>query len=149
MGKKNYIQGVYEPLNKKKYKGSHPIIYRSSLEKKAFFMLDTNKKITQWGSESVVVPYISPIDSRMHRYFVDINFKFTDSTGKTIKYLVEIKPFKQTLRPVKTPRKRQKTFLTESCMWAVNQAKWEAADNWAKKNGYIFKIITEKDMKLS
>jgi hypothetical protein len=143
-----YTQGVYEPLHPKKYKGTLPIVYRSSLEKKVFGLLDNSNKISSWGSESIVVPYISPVDNRYHRYFVDVHFKFTDSNGYMIKYLVEIKPFKQTLKPVKTPRKRQKTFLTESYMWAVNQAKWEAADAWAKKNGYIFKVITEKDMNL-
>lgn len=148
MANKKYTQGVYEPLNPKKYKGTLPIFYRSSLEKKLFYLLDCSKKISQWGSESIVIPYMSPADNKIHRYFVDVHFKFTDSNGNTIKYLVEIKPFKQTLKPVKTPRKRQKTFLTESYMWAVNQAKWEAANCWANKNGYVFKVITEKDMKL-
>ena len=40
---KNYVQGIYEPLNKNKYKGSTPIIYRSSLEKRIFYLLDSNK----------------------------------------------------------------------------------------------------------
>lgn len=148
MGNSKYTQGVYGPINPEKYKGTLPIVYRSSLEKKVFYLLDTSNKISSWGSETIVVPYISPVDSKVHRYFTDVHFKFTDSNGKMIKYLVEIKPFRQTLKPVKTPRKHQKTFLRESYTWAVNQAKWEAADAWAKKNGYIFKIITEKDMHL-
>lgn len=148
MGRPNYVQGIYEPINPQKYKGSLPIVYRSSLEKRVFYLLDTNKHISQWGSESIVIPYVSPVDNKVHRYFVDLYFKFTDSGGNTVNYLVEIKPFKQTLRPVKTNRKRQKTFLAESYKWAINQAKWEAASQWAKKKGYIFKIITEKDMNL-
>lgn len=145
---KKYVQGVYGSLNPKKYKGSLPIIYRSSLEKKIFYLLDTNKNIIQWGSESIVVPYVSPVDNKIHRYFVDLYFKYKDSNNNIVNYLVEIKPFKQTLRPVKTPRKRQKTFLTESYQWAVNQAKWEAATQWANKKGYVFKVITEKDMNI-
>jgi hypothetical protein len=145
---KNYVQGIYEPLNKNKYKGSTPIIYRSSLEKRIFYLLDSNKNITQWGSESIVIPYVSPVDNKIHRYFVDLYFKYKDSNNNIVNYLVEIKPFKQTLRPVKTPRKRQKTFLTESYQWAVNQAKWDSATKWANKNGYVFKVITEKDMNL-
>jgi hypothetical protein len=145
----NYVQGVYEPLNKHKYKGSLPIIYRSSLEKKVFYLLDSNQNIKQWGSESIVVPYKSPVDNKFHRYFVDLYFNYQDSNGNTVKYLVEIKPFKFTLKPVKTNKKREKTFLTESYQWAINQSKWDAASEWASKNGYVFKIITEKDMKIN
>ena len=118
------------------------------MEKKVFYLLDKSPKVSKWGSESVVIPYKSPADNKVHRYFVDVNFTFTDSNGKAIKYLIEIKPFRQTLKPEKTPRKREKTFLKESYTWAINQAKWQAADAWARKNGYMFKIITEKDMML-
>lgn len=143
-----YTQGFYEPQNPRKYKGKQPIVYRSSLEKRVFYLLDTNSSITEWGSESIVVPYISPVDQRVHRYFVDLNFKYRDSKGNIVKYLIEIKPFKQTLKPVQTPRKRQRTFLTESYQYAVNLAKWDSATQWANKHGYVFKIITEKDMHL-
>jgi hypothetical protein len=29
---------------------------------------------------------------------------------------------------------------------AVNYAKWDAATKWAKRNGLIFRVITEDDM---
>ncbi len=148
MANKNYIQGVYEPINPQKYKGSLPIIYRSSLEKKVFYLLDLNNAILEWGSETIVIPYIHPVDSKIHRYFTDLNFKYKDKDGFIVKYVIEIKPFKHTIKPEKTPRKRQKTFLTESYNYAINMAKWDAATQWAKKHGYVFKIITEKDMGL-
>ena len=70
---KNYKQGIFRAFNTKKYKGSTPIVYRSSLELTVFRWLDNNPNIVSWGSESVVIPYISPTDSKMHRYFVDLN----------------------------------------------------------------------------
>ena len=143
-----YVQGIYEPQRPNKYKGKPPIIYRSSLEKRVFYLMDSNPDILEWGSESIVVPYVSPVDSRVHRYFIDLDFKYKDSNGFIVKYLVEIKPYRQTLKPEKTVKKRMKTYLTESYKYVVNLSKWEAATQWAKKNGYVFKIITEKDMSL-
>ena len=102
----------------------------------------------EWSSESIVIPYISPVDGRVHRYFVDLAFKFKSSNGIVVKYLVEIKPYKFTKRPEKTLRKRQRTYLAESYQYAVNMSKWEAAKQWAEKHGYKFIIITEKDMGL-
>ena len=143
-----YTQGFYEPQFPAKYKGKLPIVYRSSLEKRVFFLLDMNDSVIEWGSETIVVPYVSPVDSRVHRYFTDLNFKYRGTNGYVVKYLVEIKPYKQTLKPVQTPRKRQRTFLAESYQYAVNMAKWDAATQWANKHGYVFKLITEKDMNL-
>ena len=37
-------------------------------------------------------------------------------------------------------------MLYEQKTWVVNQAKWEAAEKWAKKKGIEFKILTEKEL---
>jgi len=141
---KKYRQGTYEPQHPEKYRGSLPCIYRSSLEMKLMQWLDANSNILSWGSESVVLPYISPKDGKCHKYFVD--FVFSIKKGNEIKkYLVEVKPSKQCNPP--TRRKNTKSFLYENMQYAVNQQKWKSATEWAEKNGYKFIIFTEKHLK--
>ena len=100
----------------------------------------------QWGSESVVIPYLSPKDGRMHRYFVDSVLVLRTDKGNK-KFLIEIKPDKQTRPPEQANRKSKKNLLYEQIMWAVNASKWEAAKEWCVKNGFEFVILTEKDLK--
>jgi len=143
---KNYKQGIFRALNTKKYKGTLPIIYRSSLELTVFRWLDNNSAVTSWGSESIIIPYISPTDSKYHRYFVDLNITLLES-GKYQKYLIEIKPASQVLPPKMSAKKKPSTILYEAVTYSINQAKWEAAREWCKKHGYKFLIFTEKHIK--
>lgn len=145
---KNYTQGIYSPKYPLKYKGSLPIIYRSKLELLTMRYLDNNPNILTWGSESVVIPYMSPKDGRIHKYFVDMVASLKDrNDGKIKKILIEVKPEKQTRPPTESIRKKPKTLLYEKMTWAVNQAKWEAARAWCKNKGYIFIILNEKHIK--
>ena len=60
-------------------------------------------------------------------------------------YVIEVKPLKQTKEPKK--RKRvTKSYLYECQTYAVNQAKWKAADEWCKDRKIEFKIITEREL---
>jgi hypothetical protein len=148
IGKKNrnFTQGIFKPKNPKKYKGTLPIIYRSSLELSSFRFLDNSSNVLSWGSESVIIPYQSPKDGKIHRYFVDLvaEIKMKDNTIK--KVLIEVKPEKQTKPPTESPRKKQKTVLYEKYNYAVNLAKWEAAKKWATKKEYLFFILNEKHL---
>ena len=145
----DYSQGYFNPNVREKYRGSWPIIYRSSLELKVYRWMDNNSKIVSWGSESVVIPYKSPVDNKIHRYFVDLAVHFKDEKTNSIKkYLIEIKPFKFTLPPTVTARKSHKTILYEHHQYSVNTAKWEAARNWCSKNEYTFIILTEKKINI-
>jgi len=54
--------------------------------------LDKDPSIVEWSSEEHVIPYRSPIDNRMHRYFVDFYIKKKMPDGKTRVALIEIKP---------------------------------------------------------
>ncbi len=147
--KKNqkYTQGIYQPKNSEKYKGSTPIIYRSKMELISFRYLDNNPNILTWGSESVIIPYQSPKDGKLHRYFVDLVATLKDKTGKIQNLLIEVKPEKQTRPPTITNRKKQSTMLYEKVTWAVNRAKWEAAKQYAKKHDMTFLILNEKHLK--
>ena len=106
---------------------------------------DKNTKILEWGSEEIALPYISPHDSRVHRYFPDFYIKVQENTGKIKRYLIEVKPKKQTKPPAK-PKRQTKGYLREAYEYAKNQAKWEAADEWCKDRGYQFKVFTEKEL---
>ena len=139
--KDQYVQGVYKPITTK-YIGTSNPIYRSSWELRFFKWCDTNDNVLEWTSESVVIPYTSPIDNRQHRYFVDNTVKILEN-GKLVKYLIEIKPKKQTQPPKAHGNKKQQTILYENTQYVRNVAKWKAAEKWCKTRGYKFQIITE------
>jgi hypothetical protein len=104
---------------------------------------DSNDKVVEWGSEELVIPYRSPVDGRIHRYFVDFYIKVN---GK--KYLIEIKPEKFTREP-KIPKRKTKQFLNEVMTWGVNQAKWKAAEEFCLDRNWKFMILTEKELGIS
>lgn len=144
MSSKKYRQGIFTPKNGDKFIGKKAI-YRSGLELKFFRFCDDSSNILKWSSENVVVPYISPVDNRVHKYYVDNYIKVKEG-NKINDYLVEIKPYRQTKPPTTKYRKRQH-LLYEQKQWAVNQSKWKSAEVFATKRGWKFIIITEKDLK--
>ncbi len=140
-------KGLFSPQNDQKYRGSRPIVYRSGLELNFFRWCDRNSRVLQWGSESVVIPYQSPKDGRTHRYFVDSVLIMRTDDGSNKKFLIEIKPDKQTRPPESSSRKSKKNMLYEQITWAVNASKWDAARGWCVKNGFEFIILTEKHLR--
>lgn len=142
-----YKQGVYKPVNPEKYIGGHFPQYRSSWELKFFRWCDKNTNVLEWTSETIIVPYRSPVDNRYHRYFVD-NAIVLKEGDNIVRYLVEIKPYKQTQPPVVTKRKKQSTILYEKVTYEVNQSKWEAAEKYAKKRNMKFIILTENELNI-
>ena len=141
-----FRQGVFRPQNSGKYVGSNFTQYRSSWELKFCRWADLNENVLAWGSENIIVPYINPLDNKVHRYFVDNYVVFKDSKGEKQKFLIEIKPSKQVEKPISSLRKKQSTVLYEQTTWITNQAKWEAAKKWAEKKGCQFIILTEKEL---
>ena len=140
--------GKYRPTYRKKYKGDPTnIIYRSLWELKFMKYCDLNENILEWGSEEIVIPYISPIDNRVHRYFPDFYVRVRSKTGRIEKLIIEIKPLKQTTPPKKQQR-RTKRYITEVTTYAVNDAKWKAAREYCADRKWQFKILTEKELKV-
>jgi hypothetical protein len=139
-------KGKYQPSNPKKYKGDPTnIIYRSLWERKFMVYCDTNENILEWFSEEIAVPYRSPIDNKIHRYFPDFYIKVKESTGQIKKYLIEIKPKKQTIEPI--PQKRKtKGYIYEVYEYAKNQAKWKAAQEFCEDRQWEFKLLTETEL---
>ncbi len=140
-----YYQGRYRLINASKYKGARGNIqYRSSWELKMMKYLDTTDAVLEWNSEEIVIPYLSPLDNRFHRYFTDFYAKIKDSAGNIIKYIIEVKPRAQRKRPRKSNNRIK--YIKEVKTYAVNQAKWEAAELWCKRYGYIFRVLDETDL---
>ncbi len=141
-------KGKYSVKDITKYVGNPTkVIYRSLWERRFMVFCDTNKKILKWSSESIVVPYVSPVDKKPHRYFVDFIIEYVDKSGEHLTTLIEIKPKKQCSEP--TRKKRiTKSFIKEMLRWEVNQAKWESATKYATQRGWDFKILTENELLL-
>ena len=139
-------KGKYQPSFPKKYKGDPTnIVYRSLWERTFMKYCDTNENILEWFSEEIAVPYRSPIDNKIHRYFPDFYIKVKESNGSIKKYIIEIKPKKQTVEPI--PQKRKtKGYIYEVYEYAKNQAKWKAAEEWCADKGYEFKVLTEDEL---
>ena len=139
-------KGRYRPSNPKKYKGdSSNIIYRSLWERKFMVYCDNQTKILEWGSEEIVLPYRSPIDNKVHRYFPDFYIKVKESNGRIKRYIIEIKPKKQTVEP-KMKKKKTKGYIYEVYEYAKNQAKWKAAEEFCKDRMWEFKVLTEDEL---
>ena len=135
--------GFYKPRNIKKYRGNPSrIVYRSLWEKKYMIYCDTTPTILEWGSEEVIIPYRSPIDGKPHRYYPDFYIKVREKGGKISKYIVEIKPKKQT-KPPYGKDKRTAAYKREALTFAKNRAKWDAAEDYCEDRQMKFLILTE------
>lgn len=147
-GTNKAYSGKFVPKNPQKYKGDfNNITYRSSWECRVMNWLDKREDVLSWGSEEVVIPYISPVDGKYHRYFVDfyVQVKKKDDTIQTL--LLEVKPYKQTLEPAKKSRVT-KQYINEVVTYGINQSKWKAAEEYCADRGWSFKVLTEYDLGL-
>ena len=127
MSRKSY-SGKFKPKNYKKYKGDPTkIFYRSLWERRFMVYCDNNPKVLEWASEEVIIPYVSPLDKKVHRYFPDFSIKYEDTRGNIIREIIEVKPKKQTKKP-KEPKRKTKRYLEECQTYAVNMTKFKAAE---------------------
>ena len=138
--------GKFKPKNHKKYNGNpSKIVYRSSWEARCMNYFDQNDNIIWWASEEVIVPYKHPMDGRYHRYFPDFIIKVRQKNGQSKTMMIEIKPEYQKIGPKKQKRKTQR-YIKEVVTYAVNQAKWEAAEDYCADRRWEFKVLTENDL---
>lgn len=141
---RDYYQGKFTPRYPEKYAGDvKNIIYRSGWELQMMTRFDITPAVVLWNSEGLAIPYVSPVDGRQHRYFPDFLIKVQGKDGKSKTYLIEVKPHAQT--ELRTPKKQTKKFLSEVVTFATNKAKWHAAQEFCKDQGWEFRILTEKD----
>lgn len=142
-------KGVFKPKNPGKYKGDYNnIIYRSSWELKLMIYLDTHPNILQWSSEEFYIPYRSPIDGKLHKYFPDFYVKKNNSNGITESLVIEVKPKKQ-VTPPKVKKEVDRKYLKEVKTYGINSAKWKAAKEYCELRKWKFIIMTEKELGLN
>ena len=140
------IKSKYKPQNPRKYKGNpNNIICRSNWEKKFCQWCDTNENILLWASEEFSIPYVSPLDRRVHKYYPDFLIKVQEGGGAIRDYVIEVKPKRQCIPP-KRKSKVTKSYIYEAKTYEVNKAKWRAAEDWCKDRRLIFKVITEDEL---
>ena len=136
----NWAQGIYTPKNPHKYVGKHKPKYRSGWELTFMTFCDTHNNVTHWASESMSIPYRSPLDGKVHNYIPDFFVVYQNKYGKAIAEVVEIKPKKQSLIESRAASARDRAVV------AVNHAKWAAATAYCKMQGFAFRVITEDQL---
>ena len=140
--KEKWVSGIFVPKNPQKilYNGTpKPIYFRSSWEAIFFRTLDETKNVLNWGSEILAIPYVSPLDNKIHKYYPDIYIIYQNKDNEIVRELIEIKPANQS-GLVETKSK----YLKETII--VNQAKWEAAQKYCEDNNIKFRVMTEKEI---
>ena len=138
--------GRFKPKNYKKYKGDPTnVFYRSLWERRFMVYCDNNPNVLEWGSEEIIIPYKSPLDKKVHRYFPDFFIKYKNSSGKIIREIIEVKP-KRHLSPPKEPKRKTKRYLGEVNTYIINQAKFKAAEEFCKDRKLGFRILTEEHL---
>ena len=135
--------GKFKPKNYKKYKGDPTrIYYRSLWERRFMLYCDNNPSIIEWGSEEIIIPYRSPVDKKIHRYFPDFYIKYVNRKGQAVREIIEVKP-KSQCSPPPVPKRQTKKFKEKVLTYIINQAKFKAAGEFCKDRKMGFRILTE------
>jgi len=146
---KEFYNGEYQVVNKQKYIGEKNPRYRSSWECRFCYFLDFQPKVILWGYECLVIEYFNVIDKKIHRYYPDFYFEKLEQDNSISKFVVEVKPANQTVPP-KPPKngnkKAQKRYIYEAHEYVKNKCKWESSEEFCKKRGLKFKVITENEL---
>lgn len=143
---KRYHQGKYIVKNPKKYLGNvNNVVYRSSWELKFFIYADNSKKVIRWNSEEVVIPYVSPIDKKVHRYYTDAYVELREDDGSISRKVCEIKPEAEKYPP-KRPKRYTQSYINRLKTFHVNQAKWKYAEAFCNKRDVEFVVLTEREL---
>ena len=145
---RKYRKGRYHPENPKKYKGDLKTLkYRSGWELTFMQFCDSNPNVVMWSYEEMRIKYVSPVDRHVHTYWPDFLVKMKLKSGQVVTKLIEIKPYKQTTKPINKRKGRpSKRMITEHATWLINGAKWRAAKEWCDDRQIEFVIVTEKDL---
>ena len=138
--------GKFSPKNTNKYLGDPTNIwYRSLWERRVMTHLDDNPSVIGWSNEEIIIPYLSPVDNKWHRYFPDFLVKIKNREGLVESMILEVKPAAQAAPPQKRS-KVTRGYIKEVMTWGVNEAKWNAAVEYCKDRNWTFKVITENEI---
>ena len=134
-----FAQGVYKVQNANKYVGKKEPRYRSGWEHAFMRFCDNNDNIVQWASEAIQIPYRHPLTGKNTIYVPDFFIVYRTKDNQTRAEVVEIKPKKQSVL-------ESKANARDRAIVAVNYAKWDAATKWCRRQGLMFRVITEDDI---
>lgn len=138
--------GKFSPINPNKYLGDPTnIFWRSLWERRVMTYLDETPSVVQWSSEELIIPYLSPVDNKWHRYFPDFFIRVKNKQGLLEGIVLEVKPHSQTTPP-KVAKRVTKRVIQEVMTYGINEAKWKAATEYCKDRGWTFKVVTEKEI---
>ena len=142
-----FKQGIFRPSAPDKYVGdANNIIWRSSWELKFMQFLDRSPTVMKWSSEEYSIPYFSPLDKRVHQYYIDFTVVLVDEDGVPHPWLIEVKPLSHIKKPEAPKRmtdKATKNYLYAAKQYIINSAKFEAAKEFCAQRGARFGIVTE------
>lgn len=134
------VYGKFIPKHPEKYVGdADKIFFRSLWETKVMQWMDTRSSITKWGSEEISIPYVSPLDGKVHRYFPDFFIEYVNTEGKVIREILEVKPLHE------SDSKYAKSDRSKNAL-KVNESKWRAATRYCEERGMSFRVLTEKSI---
>lgn len=133
-----FQQGIYTLNNPNKYVGKRTPRYRSGWELAVFRMCDAHPNVIAWGSETHRIPYRNPLTGKNTTYVPDLLMVYEDKNRNRRAEMVEIKPSAQTMGEARGPAQKAAAI--------VNEAKWQAARAWCKKQGLGFRVITEREI---
>jgi hypothetical protein len=143
----NDTTSYFTPKYQEKYKGKYPIVLRSQWERVFAQWCDINPNVLTWSSESLEIPYYDPVKRKDRRYYPDFIINVLDKDRKReVVYVIEIKPYKETVPPKSRATKSTKTKIHEQTAYATNSAKWQAATKYCRKYGFVFRIFTEREL---
>ena len=135
-----FAQGKFVPKHPEKYVGNKTPTYRSSWELAFMQFLDSNSNIISWASEAIKIPYRHPFTNKQTIYVPDFFVLYQNRFGNQVAEIVEIKPKKQSIIESKVSSAKNQAIV------AVNRYKWKAAAEYCKRNGLIFRVITEDQL---
>ena len=131
-----FANGFYQVSNPDKYVGKKSPHFRSSWEHSFMQFCDTNPAIQKWASEAISIPYRDPLTNRNTIYVPDFFIQYRTRGNTTRAEIIEIKPKKQSII-------ESKMNSRDRAVVVINLAKWQAANQWCKRAGLAFRVLTE------
>lgn len=134
--------------------------YKSDWERKFCVMCDGNEKILRWAYEPFEIPYSSPVMMRQSLYRPDFYLEIIYDDGHVEKWLIEVKPVSYSIVPtppkplppgctdakkIMAYKKKMHSYQQKSMDIATNYAKWQAAEQWCKRNMANWFIANERN----
>lgn len=136
---RRWAQGEYVVRNPAKYVGKNRPRYRSGWELSFMVFLDQNNHILQWASEAISIPYRHPLTGKQTIYVPDFFIQYRTRDNTTRAEIIEIKPKKQSII-------ESKMNSRDRAVVVINLAKWAAAEQFCKRQGLTFRVLTEHDI---